>query len=158
MNFHKTLFVFLFVISMTQAQQDPTLIYRAEREKANNLVHTKLKVNFDFKNKQLNGEEWLTLSPHFYPVRKVVLDAKAMLIRRIELDGQKLDFNYDNFKIIIDLPKEYKKGEKYTLYIKYTARPEKVRQKASTAITSAKGLYFINPMGLQKNNSNCTKD
>ena len=82
MNFHKILFVFLFVISMTQAQQDPTLIYRAEREKVNNLVHTKLKVNFDFKNKQLNGEEWLTLSPHFYPVSKVILDAKAMLIHR----------------------------------------------------------------------------
>ena len=151
MKFHKILFVvFLFVFSFSEAQQDPLTIYRAEREKVNNLVHTKLKVNFDFQNKQLNGEEWVTLTPHFYPTSKVTLDAKAMLIHSVELDGQKLDFNYDNFEMIIDLPKEYKKGEEYTLYIKYTAQPEKVKAKGSAAITAAKGLYFINPLGLQK--------
>lgn len=151
MKFHKILFVlFLFVFSFSEAQQDPLTLYRGEREKINNLVHTKLKVNFDFQNKQLNGEEWVTITPHFYRVRKVTLDAKAMLIHTVELNGQKLDFNYDNFQMIIDLPKEYKKGEEYTLYIKYTAQPEKVRQKGSAAITAAKGLYFINPLGLQK--------
>ena len=151
MKFHKILFVvFLFVFSFSEAQQDPLTIYRAEREKVNNLVHTKLKVSFDFQNKQLNGEEWVTLTPHFYPTSKVTLDAKAMLIHSVQLNGQKLDFNYDNFEMIVDLPKEYKKGEEYTLYIKYTARPEKVKQKGSAAITAAKGLYFINPLGLQK--------
>lgn len=144
-------FLLLVVFSSAQAQQDPLDIYRGEREKINNLVHTKLKVSFDFNNKTLNGEEWVTLTPHFYPTSKVTLDAKAMLIHSIELDGQKLDFNYDNFELIIDLPKEYKKGEEYTLYIKYTAQPEKVKQKGSTAITAAKGLYFINPLGLEKN-------
>ena len=151
MKFQKLLlFVFLFVFSFSQAQQDPLTIYRAEREKVNNLVHTKLKVSFDFQNKQLNGEEWVTLSPHFYPTSKVTLDAKAMLIQSVELDGQKLDYNYDNFEMIIDLPREYKKGEEYTLHIKYTAQPEKVKQKGSVAITAAKGLYFINPLGLEK--------
>lgn len=151
MKFHKLfLVVFLFVFSFSEAQQDPLSLYRSEREKVNNLVHTKLKVSFDFKNKQLNGEEWVTLTPHFYPVSKVTLDAKAMLIHAVELNGKKLDFHYDNFEMIVDLPKEYKKGEEYTLYIKYTARPEKVKQKGSNAITAAKGLYFINPLGLQK--------
>ena len=101
MKFHKILFVvFLFVFSFTEAQQDPLIIYRAEKEKVNNLVHTKLKVSFDFQNKQLNGEEWVTLTPHFYPTSKVTLDAKAMLIHSVQLDGQKLDFNYDNFEIV----------------------------------------------------------
>ena len=150
MKFQKLLFLVLFVVSTLHAQQDPLSIYRSEREKVNNLVHTKLKVSFDFQNKLLNGEEWVTLTPHFYPVSKVTLDAKAMLIHSIELDGKKLEFNYDNFELIIDLPKEYKKGEEYTLYIKYTAQPEKVKQKGSNAITSAKGLYFINPLGLDK--------
>lgn len=143
--------LFLFIFSFVDAQQDPMSIYRAEREKINNLVHTKLKVSFDFQNKTLSGEEWVTLTPHFYPTSKVTLDAKAMIIHSIELDGKKLDFNYDNFELIIDLPKEYKKGEEYTLYIKYTAQPEKVKQKGSAAITAAKGLYFINPLGLDKN-------
>ena len=52
---------------------------------------------------------------------------------------------------MIELPKMYTKDENYTLYIKYTARPEKVKQKGSTAITQAKGLYFVNADGLDKN-------
>jgi aminopeptidase N len=151
MKFLKILiFLFFFTFSFVEAQQDPMLIYRAEREKINNLVHTKLKVSLDFQQKQLQGEEWVTLTPHFYPTNKVTLDAKAMLIHSIELNGKKLDFNYDNFQIIIELPREYKKGEEYTLHIKYTAQPEKVKQKGGTAISAAKGLYFINPLGLQK--------
>ena len=151
MKFLKILiFLFVFIFSFTEAQQDPLLTYRGEREKINNLVHTKLKVSLDFQKKQLAGEEWVTLTPHFYPTSKVTLDAKFMLIHTIELDGKKLDFNYDNFEIIVDLPREYKKGEEYTLYIKYTAQPEKVKQKGSAAITAAKGLYFVNALGLQK--------
>ena len=152
MKFLKVLIlIILFPFSFLNAQQDPLTIYRAEKEKVNNLVHTKLKVDFDFKKKQLNGEEWVTLTPHFYPVRKVVLDAKAMLIHSVELAGKKLEYNYDGYQISVDLPKEYKKGEEYTLYIKYTARPEKVKQKGSNAITGAKGLYFVNPLGIDEN-------
>ncbi|MFD2567673.1 M1 family metallopeptidase [Pseudotenacibaculum haliotis] len=151
MKFQKALIlIFVFIFSFSNAQQDPLSIYRGERDKINNLVHTKLKVDFDFANRQLNGEEWVTLTPHFFPTSKVTLDAKAMLIGEISLGGQKLEYNYDGYEIIIDLPREYKKGEEYTLYIKYTARPEKVKQKGSNAITGAKGLYFINPQGLQK--------
>ena len=122
-------------------------VYKNEREKVNNLVHTKLMVNFNFQKKELNGEEWVTLSPHFYPTSKVVLDAKAMVIKTITLDNNKLDYIYNGYKLIIQLPKEYKKDEEYTLYIKYIARPEKVKDKASIAISAAKGLYFINSMG-----------
>lgn len=152
MKFLKILFLlFIFTFSLTtQAQQDPLEIYRAEHVKINNLVHTKLKVSFNFQEKQLNGEEWVTLSPHFYPTSQVTLDAKAMLIHTVELDGKKLEYNYDDFELTIDLPREYKKGEEYTLYIKYTARPEKVKQKGSAAITSAKGLYFIDPLGIDE--------
>ncbi len=153
MKFQKlSIFLFLFTISIVSAQiQDPLSIYRKEREKVHNLIHTKLKVDFNFKEKQLNGEEWVTLAPHFYPTDKVVLDAKGMLIHAIELNNQKLEYNYDGYEIIIDLPKEYKKGEEFTLYIKYTARPEKVKQKGSGAITSAKGLYFVNPLEIDPN-------
>ncbi|MFY0630949.1 MAG: M1 family metallopeptidase [Flavobacteriaceae bacterium] len=153
MKFQKTLIVFfLFTFSLISAQiQDPLAIYRSEKEKVNNLIHTKLAVDFNFKEKELNGEAWVTLTPHFYPTNKVVLDAKAMLIHSITLDNKKLEYHYDDFEISIDLPKTYKKGEEYILYIKYTARPEKVKQKGSSAITSAKGLYFINPTGIDIN-------
>ena len=121
MRFQKLyIFIFLFIVSFSNAQKNPLNIYRSERDKVNNLVHTKLKVSFDFNEKQLKGEEWVTLTPHFYPVTKVTLDAKAMLIHSVELGGKKLEYNYDGCEIIVDLPKEYKKGEEYTLYINYT--------------------------------------
>jgi len=142
-------FTSFFTTTKVNAQKvhDPLSIYRAEREKINNLIHTKLKVSFDFQNQTLSGEEWVTLTPHFYPTSTVTLDAKWMLIHKITLNQKDLDFNYDNQQITINLPREYKRGEKYTLYIKYTAQPEKVKQKGSAAITDAKGLYFINPLG-----------
>jgi aminopeptidase N len=147
-----TLFLCLIFATTAIAQvKNPATIYRKENDKVNDLVHTKLKVAFDFDKKQLLGEEWLTLSPHFYATDKVVLDAKAMIIHRVVLNGKELSYHYDGFKIRIELPKKYTRKETYTLYINYTARPEKVIQKGSAAITSAKGLYFINADGSDKN-------
>ena len=54
-------------------------------------------------------------------------------------------FFYKMVEINIDLDKTYKKGEEYTLYIKYIAKPNEVKQKGSKVITDAKGLYFIDP-------------
>jgi aminopeptidase N len=128
-----------------------TAVYQPEREKIHDLMHTKLKVDFNFDDKTMNGEAWITAKPHFYSTNKITLDAKAMLIHQVLMNGKKLEYFYDNLKLIIDLPKTYTKTEDFTIYIKYTAQPEKVYQKGSTAITSAKGLYFINADGADKN-------
>ena len=146
----KVLFIVLILVSTISFAQTYTT-YKPERDKINDLVHTKLKVDFNFNEKQLNGEAWVTAKPHFYATNKITLDAKAMVIHQVSLDNKKLDYNYDDASIVIDLPKEYKKDEEFTLYIKYTARPEKVQQKGSAAITDAKGLYFINADGSDKN-------
>ena len=125
--------------------------YQPEKEKIHDLVHTKLKVDFNFKEKTMNGEAWLTVKPHFYSTNKITLDAKAMLIHQVLMDDKKLDYFYDNLKLIIDLPRAFSRTEEFTLYLKYTAQPEKVYQKGSAAITDAKGLYFINSDGSDKN-------
>ena len=154
MKLQRLFFVIILLqscFSLLSQIQDPTTLYRKERDKINDLIHTKLKVSFNFENKELNGQEWLTLQPHFYKTKEVVLDAKAMIIHAVALNNTNLNYNYDGFKLTIELPKEYKKGETFTLYIKYTARPEKVKSKGSNAITSAKGLYFINPTGENPN-------
>ncbi|WP_028888525.1 M1 family metallopeptidase [Tenacibaculum ovolyticum] len=143
-----TLLIIFFTLTLF-SQSDNT--YRAEKDKVHDIIHTKLKVDFNFKEKELNGEEWLTIKSHFYETDKLTLDAKAMLIHKVTMNNQTLAYNYDDFKLIIDLPRAYKRTEEFTIYIKYTARPEKVKQKGSAAITSAKGLYFINPTGLDKN-------
>ncbi len=148
--FYAVLCCTFFVSPLSAQTQDPLSIYRAEREASLDLVHTKLAVAFDFEAKEMAGEAWITLTPHFYPTKTLVLDAKAMLIHEVRLATKKLPFFYDGFSLKIELPKTYQKEESFTVYINYTARPEKVTQKGSAAITEAKGLYFINANGLDK--------
>jgi aminopeptidase N len=125
-------------------------IYKAAHTKRTELKHTKLKVNFDYQKEQMNGEEWLTASPYFYPSDSLVLNAKGMLIHEVAIDkGESrvpLKYNYKNNILTINLDKTYNRNQDYTVYIKYTARPNVVEQEGSPA----KGLYFINPQGTDK--------
>jgi len=126
-------------------------VYRATHTKVTELKHTKLKVNFDYQKEQMNGEEWLTASPYFYSTNQLVLDAKSMLIHEVALDnnGKKspLKYEYKDDVLTITLDKTYQKDQDYTVYIKYTSRPNEVKQEGSAAINDAKGLYFINAQG-----------
>ncbi|MBV8328796.1 M1 family metallopeptidase [Chryseobacterium sp.] len=128
-------------------------VYRATHTKLTELKHTKLKVNFDYQKEQMNGEEWLTASPYFYPTNELTLDAKGMLIHEVALDinGKRtpLKYDYKDETLKVTLDKTYQKNQDYTVYIKYTARPNEVKQKGSMAINDAKGLYFINPQGTE---------
>lgn len=126
-------------------------VYRATHTKVTELKHTKLKVNFDYQKEQMNGEEWLTAAPFFYPTNELTLDAKGMLIHEVALDinGKKspLKYDYKDDVLKITLDKTYQKNQDYTVYIKYTSRPNEVKQQGSAAINDAKGLYFINAQG-----------
>ncbi len=129
--------------------------YRAFATKENDLKHTKLVASFNYTKSQLNGEVWLDLHPHFYPTNTLILDAKAMAIHEIAIVengiNKKLNYKYDSLQLTISLDKTYTAKENYTIYIKYTARPNEYKAKGSTAITDAKGMYFINPLGADKN-------
>lgn len=149
MKYQKIVVVFFMLIGFVSIAQNAS--YQSENEKIHDLVHTKLKVDFNFEDKTMNGEAWLTAKPHFYSKNKIILDAKAMLIHEVSMDDKKLNYFYDNLKLSIDLPRTFNRAEEFTIYIKYTAQPEKVYQKGSTAITGAKGLYFINADGSDKN-------
>ena len=61
-----------------------------------------------------------------------------------------LKYKYDGMQLFITLDKLYKGGENYTVYIAYTSKPNELKVKGSAAITDAKGLYFINPTGEDK--------
>ena len=148
MNILKTILVSIFLMTMTILDaQNTTKSYRAEREKRNDLVHTKLKVQFDFAKRQMPAEAWITLKPHFYSIQSVTLNAKSMQIDKVTRNGKPLKFDYDGKKLQIKLGNTYVKDEKYTVYIKYTAKPEEINSKGSIAITDEKGLYFIDPDG-----------
>ncbi|MEO5966708.1 MAG: M1 family metallopeptidase, partial [Ferruginibacter sp.] len=130
-------------------------IYRGSYPKINSVVHTKLDVKFDFVNSYLIGKEWLTLEPYFYPTDSVRLDAKGMDFKEVAvINGTvktPLKYEYDGLQLNMKLDKTYKGGEKYTLYFDYVSKPNEYKGAGSAAITDAKGLYFINPQGLEKN-------
>ena len=130
-------------------------IYRSTPLRENDLIHTKLSVRFDYDKSFLYGEEWITLHPHFYATDSVNLDAKGMVIHELALmeNGKKflLDYTYDSMNLHIQLNRTFHANEPYTLYIRYTAKPNELKVKGSEAITDAKGLYFINPRGFEKN-------
>ncbi|TWV88677.1 M1 family aminopeptidase [Chitinophaga pinensis] len=131
-------------------QEDPALkIYRATSPKVHDLTHTKLDVRFDYAKRYLFGKAWLTLKPHFYTTDSLTLDAKAMDIKQVAIvkagKNVPLQFTYDSLQLHIALDKPYQRTESFVIYIDYVARPEEVKSEGSSAITDAKGLYFINP-------------
>ena len=156
-------------IQKKQTQETPTVENRIEKEvkepaerkhynpsekRVNDLLHTKLEVSFDWPNRQLNGKALLTLKPYFYNTDSLTLDAKAMEIHSVRQNDEKsmeLKYTYDGHYLKIKLPKEYSRTEQYNIHIEYTAKPEEVMQEGSSAISDAKGLYFINHDGADKN-------
>ncbi|WP_153847501.1 M1 family aminopeptidase [Sphingobacterium paramultivorum] len=144
-----SLSISILQIGISEAQQlSIDQQYRATPTKINDLVHTKLDVHFDYTNQFLNGKEWVTLKPHFYPTDSLRLDAKGMDIKQVSLvNGSQLiplKYTYDDHSILIKLDRNYLAREQYTVYLDYTAKPNLLKVQGSAAINDAKGLYFIN--------------
>lgn len=128
--------------------------YNPSETRKHDLLHTKLSVEFNWEKRQLNGQEELTLTPYFYETNELELDAKGMDIHKVALvkpDGmQELKFDYDSLFLNIHLDKTYTRRDTFKIFIDYTAKPEELKEGGSAAISSDKGLYFINPDGTEK--------
>src|SRR3569833_106008 len=146
----KSFLLYLLIVLAANCSFAQTSAYRESPAKVNDLVHTRLDVRFDYQKCYLYGKEWVTLQPHFYPTDSLRLDAKGMDIQSVGLveNGavRLLNFVYDSLSVNIRLNRLYRKGEKYVVYIAYTAKPNERKgiQK------NEKGLYFINPDGKEK--------
>lgn len=143
------------IVEETPAQPEETREYRAANTRTFDLIHTSLDVRFNWEKQQLMGKAELTLRPYFYTTDKLVLDAKGFDLRAVSLrkNGQlqALKYTYDKEKIYITLDREYTRNESLTIWVDYVAKPEELEAKGSAAITDAKGLYFINHLGEEKN-------
>ncbi|SHI71480.1 aminopeptidase N [Hymenobacter daecheongensis DSM 21074] len=119
------------------------------------VLDTKLDVKFDWAKQWLLGNALLTLRPHFYPQNQVVLDAKGFDVKSVRavIGGKEknLNYTYDKRKLTISLDRMYARNEQYQVRISYVAKPNELEAGGSAAITSSKGLYFINPLGTDKN-------
>ena len=129
--------------------------YNPSEKLVHDLIHTDLHIRFDWQKQYAYGEVTLTLKPYFYPQQTLVLDAKAMDIKSVELvtgrGTKNLKYAYNKSRLNITLDKTYTRADTYKILIKYTAKPNELEAKGSAAITSDKGLYFINPLGTDPN-------
>ena len=118
------------------------------------LHDTKLDIRFDWAKQQLIGVATLSVQPHFYPQNQLILDAKGFDVKNVRLlvknKEKNLNYSYDKRKLTINLDHQYTRTEPYQVLISYVAKPNELSVGGSTAITSDKGLYFINPLGTDK--------
>ena len=126
-------------------------IYHSSRTLQTDILHTRLEVSFDWEHARLNGKEILTAKQHFYESDSLILDAKGMDILSVEMNNKKVSYTYnDSLHLRIQLDRKYTRDEKFNVTIQYVSKPDERKVGGSAAITSDKGLYFINPKGEDK--------
>lgn len=149
-------------------------IYQATPTKSSDIIHTKLWVSFDWQKSQLIGKAELQVKPYFYPTNMLYLNARGMDIKSVKLTEKQVKelpikkggksvvtedvftekpvtYKYENDSIKINLGKEYTAKEVYYVTIEYISKPNELKEGGSGAISSDKGLYFINPTGSDPN-------
>ncbi|NNF01585.1 MAG: M1 family metallopeptidase [Bacteroidia bacterium] len=129
--------------------------YKASIPRKHDLIHSKVAVSFDWEKQELKGLADLQLRPYFHSTNQLYLNAKGMDIHKVQLLSNNmrndLPYNYSNDTIWIILDKKYSRVDTFEVSIKYTAKPEDLVSRNPQAFSSAKGLFFINPNGLDKN-------
>ena len=122
--------------------------YRPAEAMPWDLQHTRLRLRFDWAKEQVIGQATLRLRPTFRPQATVTIDAKGFEFKQVALgerDKRPLRYAANDSTVVITLDRTYARGEDIELYLDYVATP--AESGGSEAITSDKGLFFINPRG-----------
>ncbi len=126
------------------------LPYKGSATLKTDIEHMILDVRFNYELQHVLGKATLKCKPYFYSLNIVELDAKNFEFHRVGLiktnDTIDLKYTYNNNKIRINLDTIYSRGNYFTLYIDYTAKPNEIKTTKGKAILDNKGLYFINPL------------
>ncbi|WP_109832183.1 M1 family metallopeptidase [Reichenbachiella versicolor] len=129
----------------TQENEELSAVYRGSETNHFDLIHTELKVSFDWENETMQGEALLFLKPYYYEQTRLVLDAKMMVISKVMVNGRSMNYQYDSLNLAIDLDRPVNRFDTLEVNIDYTAHPNLVKTKGDGVITEDKGLYFIKP-------------
>lgn len=131
-------------LSTTSTEDLPP--YKAAEERTWDLLHTSLDLSFDWAKEAVKGKATLSLTPIFYSQNDLHIDAINFKVNSIHVDGQPVKtFQNTGNELIIPLSSTYKKGQKLTVIIDYSAHPSASALNPGDAITSDKGLFFIDP-------------
>ncbi len=130
--------------------------YQPERTRVWDLVHTKLELEPIWDKRQMKGLATVVLTPHFGDKQELMLDGVGFELRSVKRVNRRAAYpvqhTYDGKAIKIKLDSAFAAGQRCSLEIEYVARPEEAPSaEGLEAITSDKGLYFINPLGTLPN-------
>jgi aminopeptidase N len=142
----------VFVVCAIASAQDRrgpfTHAKRSIRSRDLDQEHIRLDLKFDWENQQAQGRATLTLVP-FKPMKSLTLDAAEMTISNVarlsddsSSQSSKLKFNTKPHKLIVELGREFKPGEKIRLVVDYVVSKPK------------HGLHFVVPDESEKNQPN----
>lgn len=139
----------LVITDVLNADQDAKGEFRSSATMLYDILHTSLDLAFDWNQQHVLGKATLTIKPYFRPIVDLSLDAVGFDIHEVKLlpSNVALAYSIDDKKLHITLNREYTAKETFQIYIDYTAKPNQNPIEGSEAITSDKGLFFINPLG-----------
>lgn len=130
LKFFCILVVGLFAFTGTAAGQ--SALPDLNRTSNYDVQHYIIRVSFDRKKKQVNGDTTVVLKPVVNNLRKVELDAAALKFTSIVIEpsNARLKYLVKGEKVTVSLDKQYDKDDTISLRFKYTAVPKK-------------GVYFV---------------
>ena len=124
-------YLFLFFLSLIFAADDNAPLNRT-KDRQVDIKHIKIDVSVDLKTKSVFGHVTHTLSPLKSELKSFILDGDDMIIRRVRMKDQDLDFNHYGNKIHIELPYAIGWYDTVDVRIDYSANPRE-------------GTYFFGP-------------
>lgn len=147
--------VILEEVLITPLKNTEAATYHPAEKRVIDLLHTRLEVSFDYPRQWVYGKATLWIKPYFHAIQSVNLDAKGFTINQVGIihanDTLPLWFKYDSTQLYIKLPRLKTSTDTFLLYIDYIAKPSELANEGGHAITDSRGLYFVNPMGTDRN-------
>ena len=115
------------------------------RSREFDMRHIALNLKFDWEKEQTFGTATITLASLATNFQKVNLDAGAMQINSVTMNGKNLTFNYDepNSNLTVNLDRPYQIGEALTFVVDYRTKGLVVANTLSFG--GGGGLKFIKP-------------
>jgi aminopeptidase N len=92
-------------------------------------LHRKIELSVDFQKKSVSGFCTLDIEPIRHDLREAHIDACELDITSCAVDGEKVDYGYDNAVLTVPLPE---RGVHHSIRVEYSASPKE-------------GLYFTSP-------------
>jgi aminopeptidase N len=115
------------------------------------VIHTELDLQFNLADQCVIGKAGLQLTAFASPIDTLVLDARGFEIEHVGIERKSSliepKWTYDHARLRVVLDQPLTKRDTLQILVSYKAYPAKLEGGAGSAITSAQGLYFINPKG-----------